>query len=147
IRPRSSTRTLPAARTWCLPQFSALRKSDGEEKSGNRLTGPFRRASRARAFEVSSHIIQGRMKTHNSERVGVRLGGCDPSTLADEFGTPLLVVDEVWLRARAKRFRAAFERGGRDASVTYAGKALLLAAVARIVHEEGLYIDVCSLGE
>src|SRR5690242_3609892 len=87
------------------------------------------------------------MTTHNSERVGERLGGCDPSTLAAEFGTPLLVIDEVWLRARMQRFRAAFERGGRDASVTYAGKALLVAAIARIANDEGLYVDVCSLGE
>jgi len=87
------------------------------------------------------------MTTHNSERVGERLGGCDPSTLAAQFGTPLLVVDEVWLRARMRRFRAAFERDGRDASVTYAGKALLIAAVARIADEEGLFVDVCSLGE
>lgn len=87
------------------------------------------------------------MKTDNSERVGERLGGCDPSTLADRFGTPLLVIDEMWLRARMRRFRAAFELEGRDASVTYAGKALLLAAIARIAHEEGLHVDVCSLGE
>lgn len=87
------------------------------------------------------------MTTHNSERVGERLGDCDPSTLAAEFGTPLLVIDEVWLRARMRRFRAAFERDGRDATVTYAGKALLVAAIARIAHEEGLYVDVCSLGE
>ena len=87
------------------------------------------------------------MKTHNSERVGERFGGCDPSTLAERFGTPLLVIDELWLRARMRRFRAAFERDGRDASVTYAGKALLVGAIARIAHEEGLCIDVCSLGE
>lgn len=87
------------------------------------------------------------MTTHNSERVGERLGACDPSTLATEFGTPLLVIDEVWLRSRIRRFRAAFERDGRDASVTYAGKALLVAAIARIANEEGLYVDVCSLGE
>jgi diaminopimelate decarboxylase len=87
------------------------------------------------------------MTTHNSERVGERLGGCDASTLAAEFGTPLLAIDEVWLRARMQRFRAAFEREGRDACVTYAGKALLIAAIARIANEEGLYVDVCSLGE
>lgn len=87
------------------------------------------------------------MKTDNSERVGERLGSCDPSTLAERFGTPLLVVDEVWLRARMRRFKTAFERDGRDASVTYAGKALLVAAIARIAHEEGLCVDVCSLGE
>jgi diaminopimelate decarboxylase len=87
------------------------------------------------------------MTTHNSERVSVSLGGCDPSVLAREFGTPLVVVDEVCLRSRMRRFQKAFSRPGWTSSVTYAGKALLLAAIARIAHEEGLAIDVCSLGE
>jgi len=87
------------------------------------------------------------MTTHNSERVSVSLGGCDPAQLAREFGTPLVVIDEVCLRSRMRRFRAAFSRPGWTSSVTYAGKALLLAAIARIAHEEGLAVDVCSMGE
>lgn len=87
------------------------------------------------------------MTTHNSERVGDWLGGCNPSTLARDFGTPLVVIDEVCLRSRMRRFRAAFTRPEWNASVTYAGKALLVAAVARVAHEEGLAVDVCSLGE
>jgi len=87
------------------------------------------------------------MTTHNSERVSVSLGGCDPATLAREFGTPLVVIDEMCLRSRMRRFREAFIRPGWASSVTYAGKALLLAAIARIAHEEGLAVDVCSLGE
>jgi len=82
------------------------------------------------------------MTTDNSERVGERLGGCDPSTLAREFSTPLLVIDEVWLRSRMRRFRAAFERPGRSCAVTYAGKALLVAAIARIADAEGLFFYV-----
>jgi diaminopimelate decarboxylase len=87
------------------------------------------------------------MSTHNSERLSDRLGGCNPAALAHEFGTPLLVLDEMCLRSRMRRFNAAFVREGWRASVTYAGKALLVSAVARIAHEEGLAVDVCSLGE
>jgi diaminopimelate decarboxylase len=88
------------------------------------------------------------MTTHNSERVSdERFGGCDPSRLASEFGTPLVVIDEVCLRSRMQRFRKALSRPGWTSSVTYAGKALLLAAIARIAHEEDLAVDVCSLGE
>lgn len=87
------------------------------------------------------------MTTHNSERVGDRLGGCDPATLALEFGTPLVVIDELCLRSQMRRFQRAFSRPGWTASVTYAGKALLLASIAGIAHEEGLAVDVCSLGE
>ena len=88
------------------------------------------------------------MTTHNGERLSeAPLGGCDPSALAAEFGTPLLVIDEVCLRSRMRRFRAAFERPGWNTAVTYAGKALLVGAIARIAYEEGLAVDVCSLGE
>ena len=87
------------------------------------------------------------MTTHNSEHVSVSRGGFDAAALAREFGTPLVVIDEVCLRSRMRRFRAAFTRPGWTSSVTYAGKALLVAAIARIAHEEGLAIDVCSLGE
>jgi diaminopimelate decarboxylase len=87
------------------------------------------------------------MRTHNSERLSDRLGGCNPSVLARDFGTPLLVIDEVCLRSQIRAFRSAFMRDRWRASVTYAGKALLVAAIARIAHEEGLAVDVCSLGE
>jgi len=87
------------------------------------------------------------MKSHNAERMSDRLGGCEASALAASFGTPLLVIDEAVLRSRMGRFREAFVRGGWRASVTYAGKALLLAEIARIANDEGLAVDVCSLGE
>lgn len=75
------------------------------------------------------------------------LGGCSASDLADEFGTPLLVIDEDRLRGRMREFRAAFERTSRRTLVTYAGKALLVRALARLVHDEGLAVDVCSQAE
>jgi diaminopimelate decarboxylase len=87
------------------------------------------------------------MRTDNSERVSDALGGCDAVALAQAFGTPLVVLDEACVRAQMRRFRAAFDRQGWTASVTYAGKALLIARLAGIAHEEGLAIDVCSLGE
>jgi diaminopimelate decarboxylase len=68
--------------------------------------------------------------------------------LAEEFGTPLYVVDEDDFRARARAFREAFsagEKGGAD--VYYAGKAFLCVATARWIAEEGLNLDVCTGGE
>ncbi|MDQ2818119.1 MAG: diaminopimelate decarboxylase [Candidatus Eremiobacteraeota bacterium] len=76
-----------------------------------------------------------------------RLGGCDAQALGARFGTPLVVIDEGELRTTMRRFRHAFERPGWTASVTYAAKALLLQAIARIAQEEMLWIDVCSGGE
>lgn len=63
--------------------------------------------------------------------------------LAAEFGTAVYLLDEADLRSRCRDFRAAFP----TEDVYYAGKAFLCRAVARMVAEEGLYLDVCSGGE
>jgi diaminopimelate decarboxylase len=70
------------------------------------------------------------------------IGGCSTLDLAAEYGTPLFVYDEAHLRMRCRRTRALFG----DNSV-YAGKAFLNLAMARLVHEEGLRIDVATGGE
>ena len=70
------------------------------------------------------------------------VGGCDLVDLAEEHGTPLFVYDEVHLRERCREAVAAF--GG---NVSYASKAFLCKAMAALVHEEGLGIDVSTGGE
>jgi diaminopimelate decarboxylase len=90
------------------------------------------------------------MVPHNSERVVEAPVSTESRALlklAVTYGTPLLVIDEAALRSAMRRFVKAFTRDGWRASVTYAGKALLVRAIARIAHEEGLALDVCSLGE
>lgn len=67
--------------------------------------------------------------------------------LAHTYSTPLLVIDESKLRLTVRRFRAAFHRDGWRCEVVYAAKALALKAIARIMYEEGLGLDVCSEGE
>lgn len=73
---------------------------------------------------------------------GLSVGGCDVAALAQRFGTPLFIYDEAYLRARAAELREAF--GGQ---VAYASKAFLCRAMARLVAEEGLGIDVATGGE
>ncbi|WP_395243649.1 diaminopimelate decarboxylase [Agromyces sp. MMS24-K17] len=79
------------------------------------------------------------------------VGGADASALAARFGTPLYVVDEAGVRARAVEAKAAFDRAaaavGTDVTVYYAGKAFLSGAVVRWMTEAGLAIDVCTGGE
>jgi diaminopimelate decarboxylase len=70
------------------------------------------------------------------------IGGCDVLDLADEYGTPLFVYDEEHLRARCREAVAAFGDG-----VAYATKAFLCGAMARLVHEEGMCLDVATGGE
>ncbi|HCB34990.1 MAG TPA: diaminopimelate decarboxylase, partial [Acidimicrobiaceae bacterium] len=82
----------------------------------------------------------------DTARVGsdgrLAVGGCDVVDLAGEFGTPLFVYDEAHLRARCAEALAAFGPG-----VAYAGKAFLCQAMARLVHTEGLHLDVAGGGE
>jgi diaminopimelate decarboxylase len=72
----------------------------------------------------------------------VSVGGCSTHDLAEEFGTPLFVYDEDHLRARCREAVATFGDG-----VAYAGKAFLCLAMARLVHEEGMHLDVATAGE
>ncbi|MFE3641892.1 diaminopimelate decarboxylase [Streptomyces sp. NPDC059169] len=79
-----------------------------------------------------------------NEDGAVTVGGIEVAALAEEFGTPAYVVDEVDFRARCRAWAGAF---GKDADVFYAGKAFLSRAVVRWLNEEGLNLDVCSGGE
>ena len=63
----------------------------------------------------------------------VVLGGVDVRDLAQQYGTPLFVIDEADFRSRAAEFATAF--GAR--SVHYAAKAFLCTEVARWVADEG----------
>lgn len=81
----------------------------------------------------------------------LEIAGVAASALVQEFGTPVYVVDEADVKARARGIREAFDREfarvGSAAKVYYAGKAFLSIEVARWVIGEGLNIDVCSGGE
>mgnify|MGYP003440791421 FL=1 len=85
------------------------------------------------------------------DRGVLRIAGVSATELVERFSTPLYVVDEADVRARAARVRAAFlaafGRVDSTARVYYAGKAFLSTEVARWVAAEGLGIDVASGGE
>jgi diaminopimelate decarboxylase len=69
--------------------------------------------------------------------------GVPATHLAARFGTPVNLLDEADVRARARRFTTALP----EAEVVFAGKALPCRAVLRWLAEEGLSLDVCSAGE
>jgi diaminopimelate decarboxylase len=75
------------------------------------------------------------------------IGGCALADIAQEFGTPALVVDEDGLRATAREYLDAFERRHPGTDVHFASKALPCAPVTRILAQEGLGCDVASAGE
>ncbi|MGN6338752.1 diaminopimelate decarboxylase [Mycobacterium sp.] len=72
------------------------------------------------------------------------IAGVTVTDLAQEYGTPLFVVDEDDFRSRCREIASAF--GGGE-HVHYAAKAFLCSEIARWIDEEGLSLDVCSGGE
>ena len=88
------------------------------------------------------------MTAHSDDDGRLCVGEVALTDIADEFGTPTYVIDEVDFRSRARSYRAALNNTALgNVEVLYAGKSLLTIAVARWAHEEGLGIDVCSAGE
>ena len=67
-----------------------------------------------------------------------QLLAADLEALAQQFGTPLFVYDEDELRRRCREYVHHFGAG----NVAYAGKAFLCTAIAHLVAEEGLGLDV-----
>jgi diaminopimelate decarboxylase len=82
------------------------------------------------------------------DRGHLAIGGCDVVALAREHGTPLYLLDEATFRGSCRAYRLALARHYPAASAPhYASKALLNTAVAQLVAEEGLGLDVVSGGE
>lgn len=82
-----------------------------------------------------------------NEKGNLEIGGCDTVELAAQWGTPLYVMDEKWIRQRMKQFVQAFQATGLAFQVAYASKAFSTLAMCRLVDEEGLHLDVVSEGE
>lgn len=89
---------------------------------------------------ISRHLLPDTAAVTPAGHLAV--GGVDLVSLADELGTPLFVYDEEHLRARCREAVAAWGDG-----VAYATKAFLCVAMARLVHEESMCLDVSTLGE
>ena len=82
-----------------------------------------------------------------SKQAHLVIGGCDVLHLAEEFGTPLYVFDESTLRQKCREFKDEFTGLHPDTLVIYASKAFLNRALALILKEESLGLDVVSGGE
>ncbi len=82
---------------------------------------------------------------HTRENGELCIGGARAGELAQLYGTPLMVLDYDVLDAAIAAFTGACSPLGIEAA--YAGKALLLVALARHIKHTALHLDVCSLGE
>ena len=75
------------------------------------------------------------------------IGGCNALELASQYGTPVYILDEATLRDRCRSFTREFQKRQASCRVSYACKAYINPALARIFEEEGLGLDVVSGGE
>lgn len=75
-------------------------------------------------------------------------GGADVRELAEQYGTPLYIMDENRLRENMRAYVRGMARAfGPGALPAYAGKALCFKQLYRILAEEGMGADVVSGGE
>ena len=86
--------------------------------------------------------------TAKTNKLGhLEVGGCDVVGLAEEFGTPLYVMDETTLRDRCRQYVTAFRSHYPNSEVIFASKALCTVGISEIIASEGLGFDVSSGGE
>lgn len=75
------------------------------------------------------------------------LSGHRAVDLAGQFGTPLYVYNVETIRANIRRYREALATYPGSSRLTYASKAYLSVALARLMAAEGVGLDVASAGE
>ncbi|MEJ0014941.1 MAG: diaminopimelate decarboxylase [Actinomycetota bacterium] len=77
------------------------------------------------------------------------IGGVSAVALAEQFGTPLFVLDEADFFTRAASWKSALEEafGPHAGTVYYAAKSFISKEVARWVNKIGIGLDVCTGGE
>ncbi|MDA1278434.1 MAG: diaminopimelate decarboxylase [Chloroflexi bacterium] len=82
-----------------------------------------------------------------SEDDRLSIGGCDVRDLVEEFGSPLYVYDEQTLRGMCRDFVSSFTSEYPRTRIEYSSKAFANPTVAKIIDEEGLYMDIVTGGE
>ena len=90
-------------------------------------------------------ILPHTSRTNDTDHL--EIGGCDTVALARRFGTPLYVFDEATLRGQCRSYNTALSACYSDSVANYASKAYLSTALARLLAEEGMGLDVVSGGE
>lgn len=82
-----------------------------------------------------------------NERGHLEIGGCDTLELAQQFGTPLYVMDEAAIREECRSLRTAYEKRYPDSLMLFAAKSFMTMAICRIMDQEGMGLDLSSGGE
>lgn len=83
-----------------------------------------------------------------NEKGNLAVAGQDTVALAKQYGTPLYLMDEELIRKNCQMYRSSIEKyyDGKGL-VCYASKAFSCKQIYRIAKEEGIGVDVVSMGE
>lgn len=84
---------------------------------------------------------------HRDSQGALVVGDVRVADVVAEYGTPVFIMDEADVRARAREFVQAYNTSNFPTDVHYAGKAFLATTVLRWLIDEGMHIDVCTGGE
>lgn len=84
------------------------------------------------------------LEYHNDK---LQFGGQDVTSLAERFGTPLIIYDESYMRGMMRRYHAVLSSHVEHYSVSYASKAFTSLQMIQLLKEEDMEIDVVSSGE
>lgn len=90
-------------------------------------------------------MLLGTQKINSKNHL--EIGGCDVADLAAQFGTPLYVMDEAFIREKCRAYKTSFEKEYGNSVIAYASKAFIVTAMCALVGQEGLWLDVASAGE
>lgn len=83
-----------------------------------------------------------------NENGHLEVGGADCVELAQQFGTPLYLFDEAYIRKMMRVYRDTLaKKYDGNGLVLYASKAFSCKAIYRIADEENIGVDVVSGGE
>ena len=88
--------------------------------------------------------LQGTMSIN--EKGHLEIGGCDTVELKEQYGTPLVVIDEGSLKSICDEYYKNFT-ARENSLVLYASKAFITPSVLAVVKKAGLGLDTVSGGE
>jgi len=72
---------------------------------------------------------------------------CDLKKISQKYGTPCYIYSENLIRKKCREYIQAFSKRNIKFEILYASKAFLVKAMAHILNNEGLSLDIASAGE
>lgn len=95
---------------------------------------------------MKNEMLCNNLTVNENDRLCI--GGQDTVCLAEQYGTPLYLLDEDRIRLQCRTYQRAMRSAfGDKALPLYASKAASFKQIYRIMQEEGMGVDVVSSGE